>query len=59
MFLGDYREELFSNGAVWLAKERFKRELIKIEESVNKRNENLEVPYVVLLPSRIPISIAS
>jgi len=59
VFLGEYRQELFVNGAVLLTKERFKRELTKIEESIKKRNEGLEVPYVVLLPSKIPISIAS
>jgi hypothetical protein len=59
VFLGEYREELFANGGVWLAKERFRRDLKKVEERIIKRNEGLEIPYTTLLPSMIPISIAS
>ena len=56
--MGNYKNEYFQNEAVISAKREFKEELKKIEEKISKRNENLEIPYTVLLPSRVPISIA-
>ena len=38
--------------------EKYVQALAKIEEDILKRNEDLEVPYTVLIPSKIPTSVS-
>jgi len=47
----------------WTSKEtraatnEFKNKMIDIDEELKKRNEEMEIPYPYLMPSRIPTSI--
>jgi hypothetical protein len=49
---------LFTEENVTAAFHNFQIELEEIESKINDRNENLAIPYSVLLPSRIPFGIA-
>ena len=50
-------ELLFTDREVLDAMERFQNSLRIIEEEIKKRNEELKVPYDVLVPSKIPYGI--
>ena len=50
-------ELLFTESEVFETIERFQNNLRVIEEDILIRNEDLKVPYEVLLPSRIPYGI--
>jgi hypothetical protein len=58
LFLGDYADNLFGDASAQAALAKFKIELDKITEKINKRNEGMIAPYTWLLPGRIPNSIA-
>ena len=49
---------LFNEDEVKLAFGSFQKKLEKIEEGINIRNKELDIPYAVLLPSKIPFGIA-
>ena len=49
---------LFNEDEVKLAFGSFQKKLEKIEEGINIRNKELDIPYDVLLPSKIPFGIA-
>ena len=49
---------LFNEDEVKLAFGSFQKKLEKIEEGINLRNKELDIPYAVLLPSKIPFGIA-
>ena len=57
MYLGTYPAELFVEKEAKAAVEKFRKRLEEIEEEIKERNEDLDVPYTYLLPSRIPNSI--
>ncbi|CAH3165667.1 unnamed protein product [Porites evermanni] len=57
-FIGDYREELFTDAAAKTAISGFQRKLKQISAEIKERNAKLEIPYPYLLPERIPNSIA-
>jgi len=54
--LGDYGDDYFNDPVIQNHLDKFKQELIKIEEEINERNKT-RTPYEFLLPSRIPQSI--
>ena len=37
---------------------KFRSRLVAVEDKIKERNESLEVPYVYLMPSKVPNSIA-
>ena len=57
MYLGTYPAELFVENEAKAAVEKFRNRLEEIEKEIKERNEDLDVPYTYLLPSRIPNSI--
>ena len=57
MYLGTYPPELFVENEAKAAVEKFRNRLEEIEKEIKERNEDLDVPYTYLLPSRIPNSI--
>ena len=59
LFLGEYPNEHFSGDATLATIEAFQDDLKRIAETINERNESIEIPYSYLLPSRIPNSISS
>ena len=57
-FLGDSTQSLLTGDEAEAAICRFQASLQKISDSIKARNESLELPYINLLPERIPDSIA-
>ena len=57
-FLGDNTQSLLTGDEAEAAICRFQASLQKISDSIKARNESLELPYINLLPERIPDSIA-
>ena len=49
---------LFNEESVRMAFKVFQNRLYKIEEKIQDRNMELDIPYEVLLPSQIPSGIA-
>ena len=49
---------LFNEDEVKLAFGSFQKKLQEIEDVINIRNKELDIPYAVLLPSKIPFGIA-
>ncbi|XP_020618720.1 allene oxide synthase-lipoxygenase protein-like isoform X2 [Orbicella faveolata] len=56
-FLGDITHSLLTGDAEDDAITRFQRALQKISDSIKARNASLDLPYINLLPERIPDSI--
>ena len=57
-FLGDSTHSLLTGDEAEAAISRFQASLQNISDSIKARNESLELPYINLLPERIPDSIA-
>ena len=57
-FLGDNTQSLLTGDEAEAAISRFQASLQNISDSIKARNESLELPYINLLPERIPDSIA-
>lgn len=57
-FLGTISSKMFAETEVWRVYEKFREDLAKVEEEIVERNKNLEIPYTVLQPSKIPSGIA-
>ncbi|KAM7441207.1 arachidonate 5-lipoxygenase [Porites harrisoni] len=57
-FLGDITHSLLTGDEAEAAICRFQASLQEISDSIKVRNESLELPYINLLPERIPDSIA-
>ena len=57
-FLGDITHSLLTGDEAEAAICRFQVSLQEISDSIKVRNESLELPYINLLPERIPDSIA-
>ena len=57
-FLGEYPNEQFTEPAAQAAILSFQAHLKEISSIIHKRNEKLEVPYVYLLPERVPNMIS-
>ena len=57
-FLGDSTHSLLTGDEAEAAISRFQASLQNISDSIKARNESLEMPYINLLPERIPDSIA-
>lgn len=57
-FLGDSTHSLLTGDEAEAAISRFQASLQEISDSIKTRNKSLELPYINLLPERIPDSIA-
>ena len=57
-FLGDNTHSLLTGDEAEAAISRFQASLQEISDSIKARNKSLELPYINLLPERIPDSIA-
>ena len=57
MFLGSYPAELFVEEEAKAVIRKMRETLEKILSEIEERNQDLEVPYEYLLPSKIPNSI--
>lgn len=57
-FLGDMTQALLTGKDAEDAISRFQTSLQGISDSIKTRNASLELPYINLLPERIPDSIA-
>lgn len=57
-FLGDVTQTLLTGDDAEEAISRFQASLQAISNSIKTRNKALEMPYINLLPERIPDSIA-
>ncbi|KAM3842354.1 polyunsaturated fatty acid lipoxygenase ALOX12-like, partial [Diretmus argenteus] len=55
--LGQYAEQYFTEGRALQLIDRFRAELKEIEEHILNQNEGVELPYLLLLPSRVENSI--
>ena len=49
---------LFTEEDVTVAFKKFRRAMHEIEDKITIRNNDLKIPYEVLLPSRVPVTIA-
>lgn len=58
IFLGNYPLQLYTELEIIAMQEDFRRDLREISKAIHKRNKDLNIPYVYLLPERIPSSIA-
>ena len=59
VFLGDYSDEHFIESEAQDAISSFQAHLKEISAAIHKRNQELEFPYLYLLPERIPNSITA
>lgn len=57
IFLGDYPNKLFMEPNIQKYIDEAQKKLKGIELEIKERNKSLDVPYVYLLPSRVPNSI--
>ena len=57
-FLGDYPQMRFTEEKAQNLIARFQKVLEGIDGDIKQRNKSLDVPYVHLLPTRTPNSIA-
>ena len=57
-FLGDYPQKRFTEEKAQNLIARFQKVLEGIDGDIKERNKSLDVPYVYLLPTRTPNSIA-
>lgn len=57
IYLGDFPAERFKEAKAQNLIARFRRALDEIDGQIKERNAQLDVPYLYLLPSRIPNSI--
>ena len=57
VFLGNYPARRFTEAVPLGAINKFQDKLKEITAQIIKRNETLDVPYVNMLPSKIPNSI--
>ena len=57
IFVGTYPAELFVEKEAKAAAETLRKSLDKITTEIEERNKALEVPYIYLLPKKIPSSI--
>ena len=55
--MGTYPAELFVEKEAKAAAEHLRKTLEKITVEIEERNKALEVPYIYLLPKKIPNSI--
>ena len=53
-YLGNYSGTAWTESQAMDAIDHFQSKLEDISTEIKKRNENLEVPYIYLLPERIP-----
>ena len=53
-YLGNYAGTAWTESEAMDAIDHFQSKLEDISMEIKKRNENLEVPYIYLLPERIP-----
>lgn len=54
VYLGDYPDSQFTETDVREILEWFSDEMEKISQSIHERNTDLDIPYVYLLPERVP-----
>ena len=53
-YLGNYSATAWEDKEAMDAITRFQDKLEEISKKIKERNDNLEVPYIYLLPERIP-----
>ena len=58
VWLGDAPSWMFREEAAAEVFQRFRAALHRIEEEIEERNKELDVPYTILLPSRSPAGTA-
>jgi len=58
IFIADYPRWLFSDDKSAEALENFRVNLNKVEDTISTRNQKLEIPYDVILPSKLPAGIS-
>ncbi|XP_045198128.2 polyunsaturated fatty acid 5-lipoxygenase-like isoform X2 [Mercenaria mercenaria] len=54
VYLGEYQDSHFTETEVREILDWFSDEMEKISQSIHKRNIDLDIPYVYLLPERVP-----
>lgn len=54
--MGDYVESQFTETAVREIQEWFSKEMKEVSEKIQERNLDRDVPYVYLLPERVPMA---
>ena len=57
-YLGEYPDRHFTDQKSLEAMESYNAALKEISNTIQKRNEGLDIPYIYLLPERVPNSIA-
>ena len=57
IFLGNYPSKRFTEEGAQKHIAAFEENLRTIEDDIKKRNEKLDVPYIYMMPTKIPNSI--
>jgi hypothetical protein len=55
--LGNYPSKRFTEEKALKHIADFEKRLAEIESGIKKRNENLDVPYIYMMPTKVPNSI--
>ena len=58
VYLGNYPDAHFTDQPARDVQQVFKKELEEISSKIKERNKTLDIPYVYLLPEKVPNSVA-
>jgi len=58
VYLPETPSWLFGEERVRDIYDEFRKNLLEVERQIDERNKNLEIPYTILKPSKIPAGIA-